>query len=183
MNKNKKIITASILGILIFAFISTVIFQTTKAIKKNSDDLIFQKKELILLANKIKDLEEFEKKYKDNKEELEKTDKLFIEPENPVEFINFLNFLRKTATDSEVAINISPPSQKKAEVSQPWPFITFQISGSGKFTNLMKFLEKMENSPYLIEISGLSMTVISRTEKKFSPDEISANLFLSAFTQ
>jgi hypothetical protein len=182
MSKNKKIIIASILGLIILSLISTVIFQTAKAIKTNSRALVFQKKELVLLENKIKDLEEFEKEYKTYKGELEKINKLFIEPENPVEFINFLNFLRKTATDSEVAINISPPSQKKEVSSEPWPYITFQISGAGKFKNVIRFLEKIENSPYLIEISGLSLKIMAEAEKKSSPGEISANLFLKAFT-
>lgn len=183
MGTNKKVIIASILGIVILLFISAVIFQTVKDIKKNSGALIYQKKELVLLENKIKDLKEFEKEYKINKGELEKIDKLFIEPENPVELINFLNFLRKTAADSEITINIFPSSPKKEVPEEPWPFIGFQISGKGKFKNLIGFLEKIENSPYLIDISGFSIRIMSEAEKKSSADEISANLFLKTFTQ
>lgn len=179
MGKNKKIIIASILGIGIL-FILTVIFQTINNIKENSQALISQKKELILLENKIKGLKAIEKELKIKEEELEKINKLFIEPEDPVELINFVSFLRKIATDSEIIINISPPFHKK----EPPAFLIFQISGQGKFVGMMKFLEKLENNPYyLIEISNLSLKATRENEEEIEPIIIEANLSLKVYSR
>ncbi|PIS39150.1 MAG: hypothetical protein COT33_03435 [Candidatus Nealsonbacteria bacterium CG08_land_8_20_14_0_20_38_20] len=182
MGENKKIVIALISGLFILVLLLAFIFKILKDIPENSKALISQKTELNLLENKIAGLESFEREYKINKEELEKIDKLLLDVENPVDFINFLNFLRKTAADSGVSINISPPSPKKEVSGSPWRSIAFQISGSGKFLNLMRFLDKLKNSPYLLEVSGLSARAAREDEKKLSPDEININLFLTIFT-
>ncbi len=183
MEKNKKTIIALILGFFVLAGLFAAILKILKDIPANSEAFISQKKELALLENKTKGLQEFEKEYKINAEGLDKIDKLFINFENPVDFINFLNYLRNTAADSGVSINIFPPSPKKEASGSPWPSITFQVSGSGRFLNLMRFLEKIENSPYLIEISGLSAKITKGDEKKISQDEINATLSLTVFAQ
>jgi len=174
MSKNKKVIFAGILGItsLIFIF---VIFQTIKALQENSQALISQKKELILLENKIKDLENFEKEYREKKEKLKKINQLFLKQDEPAEIINFLNFLRKTATDSEIVLNISPFLQKKENS------LTFQLSGRGEYNNMMRFLQKLENSPYLTEISNFFLK--TTREKEALVSQIEFNLALNILTK
>lgn len=179
MTKNKKIIIAVIFGITSFSLISVIIFQTLKDIQINSSDLISQKKELTLLESKIEDLREFEKEYKANKTELEKISNLFIDAENPLDLISFLNFLRKTAGDSGISITISSPAEKKD--SELWPFLNFQVSANGKIKDTLRFLEKIENSPYLTEVSNISIMVLDK--KKNSPDEISTSLLLRIYTR
>lgn len=179
MKLNKKIIASLILGIIASAVISFFILDIGKNINENSQTFLSQKKELVLVENKIKDLEDFENDYKANQGDLEKINNLFINPQDPSNFIDFLNFIRKTATDSEVAIDISPPSQYSGE---PWHYLIFQISGKGKFINFMKLLEKIENSPYLIEVPNLSVAGIkSEREKISSQNEINFNLSLKSF--
>ncbi len=179
MSKNKKIIVALILGIAISSFILVVILQSLKDVQANSKNLLSQKKELVLLENKIKDLQGFKEEYKTKKTELEKINNLFVDPENPVDFIIFLNFLRKTAADSEIEISISNPSQKGGK--EPWSSLVFQISGKGKFINTIKFLEKLKNSPYLLDISNISI-IVERDEKNPSETKINTNISLTAFT-
>lgn len=175
MIKNKKVIFAGIFGIVLLVFIFTVIFQTIQALQKNSQALISQKKELILLENKIKDLENFEEEYREKKEKLEKINQLFLKQDDPAEIINLLNFLRKTATDSEIVLNISPSFQKKENS------LTFQLSGKGEYKNIMRFLEKLENAPYLTEISNLFLKTIR--EKEALTSQIEFNLALNIITK
>jgi len=170
----KKIIIVSILGIICLVFI-LIIFQTIRDFKKDSQALISQKKELILLENKIKDLENFEEEYREKKEKLEKINQLFLKQDDPAEIINFLNFLRKTATDSEIVLNISPSFQKKENS------LTFQLSGRGEYKNIMRFLEKLENAPYLTEIFSLFLKTIR--EKEDLTSQIEFNLALNIITK
>ena len=67
MNSNKKIIlTSTIFSIICLIFIVLIIYPLFSDIKRNSTALISQKREIVLLENKIGDLKEFEKIYKDN---------------------------------------------------------------------------------------------------------------------
>ncbi|MBL7150148.1 MAG: hypothetical protein ISS84_00760 [Candidatus Pacebacteria bacterium] len=170
MNPNKKIIfTSGILGIISLIFIFLIIYPLFNNIKKNSEVLISQKKELASLEGEIENLKNFEKIYQAHHQNLEKIDKLFIDPEIPTDIIKFVGFLRKIAEDSQIPIDISSPTPKKEIAADPWPSITFQVSCEGKFSNFGKFLEKIETGPYLIEILNLNTRRL--TEKELKPKE------------
>lgn len=170
MNPNKKIIfTSGILGIISLIFIFLIICPLLNNIKKNSEALISQKRELASLESEIENLKNFEKIYQSHRENLEKIDKLFIDPEIPTDIIKFVGFLRKIAEDSQISIDISSPTPKKEIAVDPWSSITFQVALKGKFSNFGKFLEKIETGPYLIEILNLNARRL--TEKELESKE------------
>ena len=167
MNPNKKIIfTSGILGIISLIFIFLIIYPLFNNIKKNSEALISQKRELASLEGEIENLKNFEKIYQAQHENLEKIDKLFIDPDIPTDIIKFVGFLRKIAEDSQISIDISSPTPKKEIAADPWPSITFQMALKGKFSNFGKFLEKIETGPYLIEILNLNAGRLTEKELK-----------------
>ncbi len=170
MNPNKKIIfTSGILGIISLIFIFLIICPLLNNIKKNSEALISQKRELASLEGEIENLKNFGKIYQAQHENLEKIDKLFIDPEIPTDIIKFVGFLRKIAEDSQISIDISSPTPKKEIAADPWPSITFQVALKGKFSDFGKFLEKIETGPYLIEILNLNARRL--TEKELESKE------------
>jgi Tfp pilus assembly protein PilO len=148
---NLSIITFAILVILLVVFI---IFPLFREIKDNSRELISQKESLATLEEKIGNLEKFKILYKELEQILEKIDNLFINSEVPVEFISFLE---TTAENCQQKIEISPTSAKKSE-KELWSSLTFQIASTGSFPNFLKFLEKLETSPYLIEIKNINIS-------------------------
>lgn len=182
--KQILILITIFLGITILLFF-LVISPLFKGIKKNSADIILIKKELISLDSQTKNLEEFRKFYQKNQSDLEKINKLFINPEIPIDFVNFLE---KAAQDSKISIKISL-SQYGGTKKDTWPSIQFQISASGPFTDFLKFIEKIETSPYLIEIQNLNInrsteTSPSLTGPKETPRvEVKANLTIKVYTQ
>jgi len=177
MTKSKKNVIL-ILGTFGLIFSSYLVFQIIGEIKKASSALISQREKVVLLENKIKSLEEINKDYKRDRKKLEKIDALFVKADEPVSFIEFINFLRQIGENCQVSINISPPSlQKKG----PSPYLAFQVSGEGKFIGAMRFLEKIENSPYLIEISRLSLIRVAPEEKTL-PKKLGFNLSLKVYS-
>jgi len=190
MNLNKKIIfTSGIPGIIGLIFIFLIIYPLFNNIKKNSETFISQKRELALLEVEIENLEKFEKIYQTHYQNLGKIDKLFIDPEIPTDIIEFVAFLRKIAKDSQISIDISSSTPKKQIVADPWPSIIFQVSCKGRLSNFEKFLEKLETSPYLIEI--LNLNIRRLTEKELKPEEFeefsladsSISLLIKVFTK
>ena len=104
------------------------------------------------LEKKIENLKEFQTLWLEIEPNLKKIDQLFIDPQVPVEFVNFLE---KIAKDSEILIEISSAISSKTE-KDPWPSLLLQINSTAPFSEFLKFLEKIETSPYLIEIQNLN---------------------------
>ncbi len=149
----RKIITISVVfGIIIVILLSFVIYPLLKGVKKNSQEFILAKKELLSFKTKTEEFEQSKEVYRGLKTDLEKIDELFINPDVPIDLIKFW---RATAEDSGLLIDISPTSLE-ADETAPWDSMGFRLSLTGSFSDFLKFLEKIETAPYLIEIQNLS---------------------------
>lgn len=179
MNFDKKIyITAAILITLVLSLIFLVILPISRNIKKTSEELISQRNNLSSLEKELESLKGG-KISRDSISEISKRiNELFIDSEIPVKFINFLE---QESASSQLSIEISPISSSKKE-ADPWPSLSFQVRTDGSFQNFLKFLERIENSPYLIEIISLSLEK-SKEEVKSQPLSISAILVIKVFTR
>lgn len=154
---NLSIAALTVLIILMFFFAVKPLFNQ---IGENSKELFSQKANLVSLADKIDNLRKLEKVYRDYEPDFKKIDGLFIDSEVPVEFIAFLENVVK-----ECSLNVKiSPSLSQESKEYPWLFVNFQINANGSFPNFLKFLEKLENSPYLTEIQGISITKTSNEE-------------------
>jgi len=188
LNKKTQILISIIIfGVVIFLLVFLVIHPLFKEIKKNSEDFVSVKKELNSLKAQAKNLEEFRNFYQKNLSDLEKIDKLFINSEIPIEFISFLE---KNAQDSGIPIKISilPQTQKGTEKEQ-WTSLQFQISTFGSFSNISKFIEKIEIAPYLIRIQNLNINRLTEREleseefKGFSLGDVKAIFLIKVYTK
>jgi hypothetical protein len=158
--KNKINYSIIILLLLGASLVGFLIYPLYEEIQGASQEMIFQKQKLIALESKIKNIEEFRKNHTKIKESLKKTEDLFINSEAPVDFIYFLE---ETSQICQVPIEISP-SGAKQEGGDSWVSIGFRISSSSYFPNFLRFLEKLESAPYLININGLSINALSEKE-------------------
>lgn len=183
--KNKISLSLIIFIILSIILIYFVVYPILREIKNDSQNLIFKKQSLLSLEGKIEDLKQFQKLCLEIRPNLEKLDKLFVDPEVPVEFIRFLE---KTAEDCGLAVEISPaPVFKKTE--GPWPYLFFRISSTASFSKFLKFLEKLESNVYLMEIQSLNVARLTETElkskgfEKFSLGDVRTTLSIKVYTQ
>lgn len=159
------------LGIsLIFLFLMIPYF--LKKIQEKSEELVSLKKESVSLQKEMENLGQLEGIYQDYQPELVKIREMLIDPEVPVEFINFME---ENAQISEQEIEISLFPQKKTK-DEPWPALSVQVSTSGSSSGLLKFLEKLENSPYLIEILNLNI-------KKLADSDVESTFLVKVFAK
>lgn len=160
INPKRKIYFISILFIfLILGLVFCLISPLFSAIRKDSLGYLSQKENLISIEEKKKELTNIEKIYADAAPNLSKIDTFFINPEEPVEFINFLE---KSAQELNLSIQISLMNKEGAK--KPWPEIYFQIQTTGSFSNFMKFLEKLESTSYLIEVENMDIKMASEKQ-------------------
>jgi hypothetical protein len=161
---NKKIY---ILGAATILLILIIILPLFNSIRKSSQELFSQKKELALFQQKEKELENIREKYKAYQESLGKIDNLLVDPALPIELISFLE---KSALDSKSSIKVA----STREIAGPEPALSFNTTFSGSFSNLLKFINRLENGPYLIEIINLNIKKLGQEQ----PGNITANLEL-----
>ncbi len=152
------------LSIFILIFL---VYPIYKNIKDNAIELSLKKQDSLYIDNKLSNIEEFKKNYKEIKANLEKGESLFIKSEAPV---NFIGFLEKISENSDVSIKISP-SAAVIKMDDFWYSIMFQINASGRFPDILKFIEKLESGPYLTQIETLDiirLTVNDVRSKEFA---------------
>jgi len=164
--KKNNITIAIFLGstILLIGFVISPLFQ---GIKNDSKELVSQKQKIISLETKIENLGKFQTLWQGIESDFQETEKLFIDSEAPVEFISFLEAIAK---DCQMAIKISSAPSSGTE-KDPWPSLFFQISSATSFPKFLKFLEKLETSPYLIEIPSLNVRELTEAELKSTPHQ------------
>ena len=162
MNLKTKIRTSLIILIAaVFSLIFFLIYPFFNDIKKSSSGILEQKQKLLLLESKVENLGKFKNRSREIAPDFKKTEALFIKADLPIDFIRFLE---KTAKDSNIEIQLSLSSG------------LFQIALQGSFPDFLRFLERLQNSQYLIEVGNLN---VSRQEK----GDIKANLSLNVLSK
>jgi Tfp pilus assembly protein PilO len=176
MQKNIYILTIilSLFSILLVVFLLFPLFSEIKRLSQ----------ELVILKAKIENLKNFKKVYLAISPELEKIDNLFADFELP---INFIEFMEKTAKESNLIVKISLlPKPKEEEKKEDWLILTFQIRTTAPFPRFLSFFEKIENSPYLIKIQDLTITRVPKDpelEGEKEKFEINAIITLKVFAR
>ena len=180
MKRNKKIYIISLISILVSLFLVTFfIWLLLRGIEKNSKDLISSKNDIFTLAARTNETENFKKNYGNYEPNFKKIDQLFIDPNNPVDFIKFLE---STAYNFQITSQISlRPSFQNAQQGTGGiikNFIIFQLSSRGNFSDVLNFVKKIENGPYLIEIENLTIgdSGASESGKKTAVSSASKNV-------
>jgi hypothetical protein len=151
--KNKVIITLFVLSAAMVLLVVFAVLPLFKAIIKNSRDVVSARQEIASLSAEMDNFALLESKYAEYNPVLEKIDNLFINEEIPVDFINFMENL---ASSSGVLVVVSPgpgASGFKSDLKS----VDFSAAVQGSFVDFSRYLEKLENSQYLIEVYGLSV--------------------------
>lgn len=152
--KQKTIFLIIIFPVLILVISVFVIYPLFSEIQKSSQNIIEEKKRLVSLEVQAESLEKFKDSGQDFDQNIEKIDSLFVNGEMPLDFINFLEKIKK---DYKLSLKISIGVIKKEE-KDIWSSITFNINAIGNYDKFMKFLEKIETGPYLTRISDLNLS-------------------------
>jgi len=153
------------LSLIIFLGISILIivfsiYPLFKSINDNAVELSFKKQDVLYLDNKLENIDEFQRNYKEIKGNLEKGENLFAASEAPVDFIGFLE---EISEKTYVSIKIAPSALSKA-FNDPWFSMVFQIKTISGFRNFLEFVEKLETGPYLTQIKNLNITRLTKKD-------------------
>jgi Tfp pilus assembly protein PilO len=181
--KSKNFIIVIIFIVIYLAIILFFVWSLIKDIKDESLNLIFRKNEEFSFKEQMFQLEKFNQEKVNYQESFLKSENAFIDSKNPIILIKFLE---NTAKDSNVTLDILlTPSLAQKIKTDIWPSISMQIKFSGSFQNTLKFINKLENSPYLISIESLKMNKSEEIikSKKIVPIIIKTDCLIKIFTK
>jgi len=177
--RHKIIIATALLfaGILLFGAFAIV--PLLGGIKKDSENLEAQYVKVFKAILAETEATEFLKVFKAQEQDFEKIGNLFVDAETP---IGFIQFIEEIATVSNLKVKIAPGAVKKQK-KVPWPVMDFQLASSGRYPQFLRFLEKLENGPYLLLVKNTSLARESAFagEENVSQD-MSFTLLLEVFT-
>lgn len=142
-----------VLGIIALLLVVLAVRPLLLSIRQSSEELVFQKGQLLDLEKKSEDLKRFQAAYGSREANLLKMDRLFVNREEPIEFIKFLE---KEAKTFGLAIEIAPVTLK-APSDDLWPSTNFHLTLDGSFPRFLQFLDRVESSFYLIDFSDFSL--------------------------
>lgn len=171
--KNKTYSALAVFGLIILSLILFFIFPLLLELKNSSGKLLSEKNDAAMLIAQSNEIESFKKAYGGYKPNLEKMEKMFIDPKNPVEFIKFLE---NAALASGIKSKISLVSNQENPDTA-----SFQLFSSDDFSKILRFSEKLENGPYLIQIQNVSIK--SAGIDIFPSGKVDISFLINAFTK
>jgi hypothetical protein len=190
MNPKKKIyISIAVFVAITVLLIIFAVIPLLKNIQKNSANLVSQKYDLTLLKKEIETFRDTEVLYQKAQENIDKIDKIFIEPDNPIDLINFLKEKAEKYNLQNEILSLNKTPADSAGQPDPWPSISLQISNTGPFVSFLKFVKNLESGPYLTEILNISIKRLTENEFRgenlamFSPGDVNATFLLKVYTK
>ena len=178
--KKQIILIIAFCVLFTFFFFSFFIFPAIKIIKNDSLRLIELKKSLVVLDNQASNIESMKISCQVASEDLEKSANIFINQEVPV---GLIRFVEDEADRVNLDISISPVSLKKID-DDIWPFVSFRLNLLGSYINFMRFFERIETYPFLIEIQDLvinKVTVRELAQEGYGKNDVIVTLTIRAF--
>lgn len=169
--------TLILFGLIVSALIALFVWPIFRDIKRNSNAFIEGKNNLAELKNKIVAVANFQRNYADYAIVLDKMNSLFVDPNNPVDFIEYLE---GAAARYNTKIGISFPTFLQGEAENQI-VLTFFVTG--EFSDILKFSENLENGPYLITIEGLDIQRKDDNSFNANTASINANFSIKALVK
>lgn len=184
-SKRKLYITIAVFGCIFAALIICAAIPLFKRVRAHSQNLARQKVTLNLFQAQLSSLSDFQKKYSLYQDYLEKIASSFVDPAAP---ISFMEFLEAQAGRANLLINISAISPSLTP-SGPWLSTELTVSLGGTIENCLRFLEELQHSPWLVEVSRLDIRKSSEGDfgriksEKMRAGDFSCSVSLKVFSE
>ena len=152
------------------ALVLLMVYPLLKDINNSTIEILSDQDRVILVESETRELDNFKSKRKDYEPNFSKADALFVDLQNPV---NFIRFLEDTASSLNIKLDINLPTLPKERTGN-MPLALFQVSAKGSFLNILEFSKKLETGPYLMGIRKLAISKL--TEKTADGESPSHNV-------
>lgn len=172
----KFIIAAAAISTGLLLFGALVVVPLLRGIKTDSKDLENQYLKVLEASSAETEAAEFLKFVQAKAGGFEQIEGIFADAETP---IGFIEFLEEIAASSNLDLKITPGKAQKQK-GVPWPAMDFQLAGSLSYPDFFRFLEKLENGPFLLEARNTSLV---RERASFGDEESAKDISFTVLVQ
>lgn len=165
MIKNKTNLLFSILALLYVVVLFFTFYYLLPGVKKYSDICIRTQNNIATSRDILSQSSVIKNSYVKIQNDIQKANNLFADKEAPLVFIGFLEGLAK---ETHLNIEIYPANSEGKYVFEPSEHFGLQPVLTGQSSDIKKFIEKIENSPYLISIQDLNIARVINADSKMS---------------
>lgn len=155
------VISGSSLAALVL-FVAVIILPFIGKIYQENQKLIRQKQTIDAFYLDWKNFHDAQKNYGDFQEELSKFD-IFLDPAQAVKFISATESAAQQTQQKE-EIDVLEKTAGEKEAAGADPVLNFKVSLQGSFSNLIKFLIRLENGSYYSDVWSLQISRVSSAE-------------------
>ena len=152
--KQNTIVAILSFGICSILFMAGVLYQVFQGVVKDHKEVLAHKRELLQLREDQESSNEFGKIERQHALEFQKIENLFVDGDSPIAFFRFLD---------ETAASLGLRTEKALGSLQllqgdRWPSMEVRLAGGGAYVNVVAFLQKIENAPYLLKVRTLNIS-------------------------
>ena len=158
--KQKIVIATASFGAFTVIFLVMVVYAVLQGVLEDRGQVLTHKRELLQLQEYEKSSRELEMFSTQYAGEFLLLEDLLVDSETPIAFFRFLD---GTADLFRLRIEKAPGAVQHLKGDR-WPSFEIRFAGDGVYPDVMAFLQKIENGPYLLEIKNFTLT----TEKGFT---------------
>ena len=152
---HKKILISIIISLIVFSLVILfIIIPWVKEVETISADFIKEKQKIASLEEVIKNIDRLEVDLIKIEKGNNFYNKTFLEEGDPIKFITYLESITEGLEANLNSLAISK-AEKDASIFDP---LYFQLSVSGSYDNLARFLEKFESSNWLLKIKDINIS-------------------------
>lgn len=177
-SKQKIIIALVFFGVCSVVFLGVFIYPVFQGVLEDNQKMLAHKKEILQLQEDTKSSREFEMLSGQYAKELVRLEELFVDSETPIAFFRFLD---ETAVLFTLQIEKAPGSVQQLKEDH-WPSFDVHLTGEGLYPNVMAFLEKIENAPYLLEVKVLTISGRNASGQQ-NQEKVEFSMSLKVFTK
>lgn len=173
-SKQKVVIALVSFAVCSVVFLGALVYPVFKGVLGDYNKVLAHKREILQLKEDANSSREFEMLSAQYAREFARLEELFVDSNIPIAFFRFLD---ETAAKLGVQIEKSPGAAQQIKEDR-WPSFEVRVAGSAAYPRVMAFLQKIENSPYLLEAETLSIS-----SKQELGGEVGFSLSLKVFTK
>ena len=155
MRAKQKLIVATLsFGTFSMLFLGVILYPVFQGVARDHKEVLAHKRELLQLRSDQESSNEFGKIVEQYTGEFQRMGNLFVDSDTPIALFRFLD---------EAAASFGLRTEKALGSLQllqgdRWPSLEVRLAGEGPYPDIMAFLQKIENAPYLLEVKTLNMS-------------------------
>ena len=150
---NKTLFVAMIFAVVCMAMVFGIALPLVLSIKNSALQIAQQQMTIADNDRRIRDAREFGQFEKQHKIDFEALKAVLVDGQMPLDLINTLE---TAAVNTNVKIEFSPTMAQQA-AKDDWPSITMEAEVSGTVPDILQFIKKIDNIPYLLSIQSVGI--------------------------